>query len=193
MTPADPAAVERALAGVERTPVPPQASYGAELSQRIQEELTRWLAGVLGALGIPARALEGVAIALGVAAGLALLLLAWRLWSRRRRRTAPVAAVTALVIPAHAERDAAFYRAEIEACLADGRIAQALAAAWWWLARSLRGLEVSADWTSRELALHSGRRDLVPLLRRLDALVFGSRAPGAGEVRDLVGRLEASL
>lgn len=193
MTPADPAAIERALAGVERTPVPPRASYGAELGQRLQEELTGWLAGVLGALGIPVAALTFVAIGLGVVAGLALLVLLWRYGSRRLKRAKAAPAVSAQEIPAHAARDAATWRSEIEACLAAGRIMEALAAAWWWLARSLLGESAAADWTSRELALHSGRRDLMPLLRRMDAMVFGGRAPAAAEVRELVGRLEGAL
>ena len=173
--------------------MPPQASYAAELSLRVQEELTRWLAAALGALGVPAEALVPVAWGLAVAAGLALLFLALRLWLRRRRRATPVSAVSAHTIPAHLERGAAFFRAEIEACLAAGQVAQALAAAWWWLARSLLGQDVAADWTSRELALRSSRRDLIPLLRRLDAFVFGGRAPGSAEVRDLVDRLEGAL
>jgi hypothetical protein len=193
LAPADEAVLERALVGVERTPAPPRASYVAELGQRIQEELTSWAAGLLGALGVPAAVLQAVAIGLAVLAGLALLALIWRRWSRWRRRGVPPLAIEAVEIPAVTERDAGSFRAEIEACLAAGRIAQALAAAWWWLARTLLGRDVTADWTSRELALRSGRRDLVPLLRRLDAMAFAGRTPGAAEVRELIGRLEGAL
>jgi hypothetical protein len=193
LTPADDAAVARALAGVERTPVPPEASYGAELGQRIQEAFTRLLARALGALGIPASAMEWVAVGLAVLAGVALLYFGWRLWARRRRAGAPAPAMAAEEVLPSAPRDAAAWRAELEACLAAGRIAEALAAAWWWLARSLAGDRAAPDWTSRELAAQTGRRDLTPLLRRLDAMVFGSGAPPAAAVRELVDRLEVAL
>ncbi|HKV07780.1 MAG TPA: hypothetical protein VJ725_06570, partial [Thermoanaerobaculia bacterium] len=85
------------------------------------------------------------------------------------------------------------WRAELERRLAAGRAAEALEAAWWWLARSVAGDRVEPDWTSRDLLAQTRRADLTDVVRRLDVLTYGPERPGLDEVRTLVGRLEAVL
>ncbi len=88
---------------------------------------------------------------------------------------------------------AAAWRAELERRLAEGRIAEALEALWWWLARSVAATQVEADWTSRDLVTRSRREDLRDFVRRLDAFTYGPRRPAVEDLRGLVGRLEEAL
>jgi hypothetical protein len=136
-----------------------------------------------------------LAVAAGVA-GVALLLIVRALWlrlrrPRARRETGELAAKPAP--PPTAGLDAAGWRAELERRLAGGRVAEALEAAWWWLARSLAGDRVEPDWTSRDLMARAQRPDLLPLVRRLDGLTYGPRRPALDDVRSLIGRLEEAL
>lgn len=135
-----------------------------------------------------------------IVAGLAALclgVLAWMLigWLRGRRadgtQRAEAPAPGAAPIPI--TWDAAAWRAELERCLAEERIGEALRAAWWWLARSIAGPEVEPDWTSRDLAARTRRRELRDLLRRLDTLTFGSDRPGLPAVRQLAEQIRGAL
>ncbi|HKI04506.1 MAG TPA: hypothetical protein VKK31_21180 [Thermoanaerobaculia bacterium] len=193
---ADRALVERILAetGVDRVPVPPQASYLGELFRAAQQALLDAILRGGRMLSLPPRVLEGIAWGL---AALAVLLIVRAVVSRLRRRgragtVEGDGAVAALGIPA-AARDAAAWRAELERRLAEGRIAEALEALWWWLARSLAGDRVEPDWTSRDLVARARRQDLRDLVRRLDAFTYGPRQPGIDDLRSLVGRLEQAL
>lgn len=192
---ADRALVERVLttSGVERTPVPPEGSYLQELGQSLQ----RWVLDLLkesALLALPAAALIGIVV---LAAVLAVVLLLWMLLPRLRARRAKsgeeeVGALVAVGVPP-ASRDAAAWRAELDRRLAEGKTAEALEAAWWWLARSVAGPRVEPDWTSRDLLAQARREDLYDVVRRLDVLTYGPRRPGLEEVHILVGRLEAVL
>ena len=193
---ADRALVERILAetGVERSPAPPQASYLAELSQAFWRSMAELIDRAAGALRLGPEA--GAWIVAGLAA-LCLGVLAWVFigWLRRRRADgAQKAEVPAAgVSPVSTTWDAAAWRAELERCLAEERIGEALRAAWWWLARSIAGPEAEPDWTSRDLAARTRQRELRDLLRRLDALTFGSDRPGLPAVRQLAEQIRGAL
>lgn len=192
---ADRAIVERVLAtsGVERTPVPPEGSYFQELGQSLQ----RWVFDLLresALLALPPAILIGLAVLVAVLAlGLLLRVLVPRLRARRARPRAEEVEALAAVEGPPALRDAAAWRAELDRRLAEGKTAEALEAAWWWLARSVAGPRAEPDWTSRDLLAQVRREDLYDVVRRLDVLTYGPRRPGLEEVHTLVGRLEAVL
>ncbi|HSK79249.1 MAG TPA: hypothetical protein VLQ45_22545 [Thermoanaerobaculia bacterium] len=190
-----------AESGVQQTPVPPESSYFQELWLAFQQ----WVLDFLkrSTVSVPPAVLIGIA---GVVAVLAVLLLARALLPRYRARQAKAreeAGAVVAVGAAPAPRDAASWRAELERRLAEGRAAEALEAAWWWLARSVAGDRVEPDWTSRDLLAQARREDprredprredLTDVVRRLDVLTYGPDRPGLQEVRTLVGRLEAVL
>jgi hypothetical protein len=193
---ADQALVERVLAtsGVERTPVPPEGSYLQELGQSLQQ----WVLDLLkesSLLALPGVALIGIVLLVAVlVVGLLLWVVLPRLRARRAKpREEEVGALTAAVGVAPASRDVAAWRAELDRRLAEGKTAEALEAAWWWLARSVAGPRVEPDWTSRDLLAQVRREDLYDVVRRLDVLTYGPQRPELEEVRTLVGRLEAVL
>lgn len=194
IAPADRTVLERVLtsSGVERTPVPPESSYFGELVRTVVEALFQNLEKGARMIHLPPQVLIGAAF---VAAAVALFLIARALLPHLRsagRRASGTPAPAAMPAPP-AELDAAGWRAELDRRLAAGRSAEALEAAWWWLARSLAGTRPSADWTSRDLVLRAGRPDLAVLIRRLDAFIYGPRRPAPDEVRGLVSRLEDAL
>ena len=174
--------------------MPPQASYLAELSQAFWRSVAELIGRAAGALRL------GPEAGAWIVAGLAILclgVLGWILigWLRRRRpddaQRAEAPAAGAAPIPA--TWDAAAWRAELERCLAEERIGDALRAAWWWLARSIAGPEVKPDWTSRDLAARTRQRELRDLLRRLDALTFGVGRPELPDVRQLAEQIRGAL
>lgn len=195
IAPADRAVLQRVLAssGVERTPVPPESSYLGELARTVMEAFFQ--AAQRGAEMVHLSAAVLIAVA-AVAAALALFLVVRALLpslrSGLRRAAVEAPATLAMPLPALA-LDAAGWRAELESRLAAGRSAEALEAAWWWLARSLAGSRALPDWTSRDLVAVAARPDLAALVRRLDAFIYGPRRPGLQEVRGLVDRLEEAL
>jgi hypothetical protein len=200
LAPADHGLMKRVLAesGVEQTPVPPETSYLGELYGAVLRAVTDAFFASARKLDLPMSVAR--AIAWGLAA-LAVLLIAWVVfsWWRRRRRgqhEEGEGSIAALDVPP-ARRTVAAWRAELDRRLAEGRIADALEALWWWLARSLAGDRAEPDWTSRDLVARARREDLrndLPdLVRRLDAFTYGPRPPGVDDLRHLVGRLEEAL
>ena len=192
--PADRALLDRVLAssGVERTPVPPEGSYFGELGRALREAVVAAILRGAEMLHLPRKVMIAAAF---LAAAVALLLILRALWPRLRRRR-PAAAVgdLARVAPAVIHTlDAAGWRAELERRLAAGKTAEALEAAWWWLARSLAGSQAEPDWTSRDLVTRTQRSDLTRLIRRLDAFIYGPLRPRPEDVRGLVDRLEEAL
>jgi hypothetical protein len=188
--------VERILAesGVERTPVPPESSYLGELSRAFWGAVARLIDRAGQALRIDAETLFWIVVAI-VAVILALigraLFLSWR--RRRQARRPEIREATSPLDPAAADWDAAAWRAELERCLAEERIGEALRAAWWWLARSIAGPQVQPDWTSRDLLGRTRRRELRDLLRRLDLLTYGADRPGPEDLRQLAEQLRGAL
>jgi hypothetical protein len=198
-----PAAADRevlaeALQGVQGTPLPPEASYLRDLSTTFWNAVGSLLARGIERLDLPRWLVIGFVVLL-VAVLLAVLVrLVFFLW-RSRRGSAPrpeegedVRRVAAL--PAReTDWDAAAWRAELDRCLAEGRVAEGLRAAWWWMARSVAGERVEPDWTSRDLVARSGRYELRDVARGLDTLIYGPERPGLDDLRRLVGRMEAAL
>jgi hypothetical protein len=187
--------VERILAesGVQRTPVPPESSYLGELSRVFWEAVAGLLERAGRALRIDAETLFWIVVALA-AVVLALVARALFLsWRRRRALPGEAAEVTAPLDPAALDWDAAAWRAELERCLAEERIGEALRAAWWWLARSIAGPQVQPDWTSRDLFARTRRRELRDLLRRLDLLTYGADRPGPEDLRHFAEQLRGAL
>jgi hypothetical protein len=194
IVPADRAVLQRVLAssGVERTPVPPESSYFGELARAVLNALFRAMERGARMVHLSRQTMIAAAF---VAAALALFLIVRALLPRLRQRRRPAArAMAAMATAAPAlELDAVAWRAELERRLAAGRSAEALEAAWWWLARSLAGSRALPDWTSRDLVSRAGRPDLAVLIRRLDAFIYGPRRPAPQDVRSLVDRLEEAL
>jgi hypothetical protein len=194
IVPADPAALGRALAGVDRTPAPPDASYFVALGRAFREGFVQAFLRGAGRVHLSPRTFLAVAL---VAVGLALLLIVRALLPRRHRQPkarermersapAPSSRPAALL-------DAAGWRAELESRLAGGQTAEALEAVWWWLARSLAGKGAEAGWTGRDLVARARLPGLDPLVRWLDRLTYGPGRPTPDDVRSLVGRLEEVL
>lgn len=180
-----------AESGVVTAPVPPDSSYLGELSDTAQRAFLELLASAGKLLGLSGPVVLGIAAVLVL---VAVLLVGRRVLARVRSAARPEpGAVTAGEGPAPAPRDAAAWRAELERRLAAGSIPEALEAAWWWLARTLAGETAEPDWTSRDLMSRSRRPDLLPLVRRLDAFLYGPRRPAVEELRALVGRMEEAL
>ena len=199
---ADGALMKRVLAesGVEQTPVPPETSYVGELFRAVRRALIDAFTAGLQRLNLPEPVVRTLAWGLAALAVLFLMWIVFSWWKRRSRRGGREeegeGAVAALDVPP-ARRTAAAWRAELDRFLAEGRIAEALEALWWWLARSLAGDRAEPDWTSRDLVAKARREDLrndlLGLVRQLDAFTYGPRPPGIEDLRHLVGRLEAAL
>ena len=182
-----------AESGVSTAPAPPDSSYVGELFAAAQRALLDALMAGGRMLGLSTPMIWGIVILL---TALALLLLGRLVLARvrsRQRLDVEAGSLAAGSAPAPAPRDAAEWRAELERRLAEGRIPEALEAAWWWLARSVAGEKAEPDWTSRDLMARSRRPALAPLVRRLDAFIYGPRQPAAEELRTLVGRMEETL
>ena len=184
--------LERALAGIDRTPVPPESSYLGELGRALREAILQALLRGSRMLHLSRGAFL---VLVGLISLAALLLLVRALLPRlRRARRRPEPGVRTSGAPASAGHlDAAAWRAELERHLAAGGAAEALEAAWWWLARSLAGDRAEADWTSRDLMVHAQSPDLAPLVRALDRLIYGPGRPAVDDVRRLVSGLEEAL
>jgi hypothetical protein len=157
----------------------------------------------LGHLLSPARdAIAGLGFSMETAATVLLALLAavitalatlavFRL--ARRRRPAPLPRDAAAETLEAAPRDPGAWRALLEERLRAGRIAEALEAAWWWLAASVSRGPVDPSWTSRELLVRAGRPELGPWAAALDRMTYGPRRPAAEDVRGLVDALDAAV
>lgn len=187
--------MERILAetNVARAPEPPQSSYVAELSQAFWRAVADLIVRAGEALGLGSEAQVWI---MGGLVVLALIAVGWMLVSLLNRRRSDSQATEGAVsgpAPVRATWDAAAWQAELERCLAEERIGEALRAAWWWLARSIAGPEAEPDWTSRELAARTRRRELRDLLRRLDTLTFGADRPELPDVRRLAEQIRGAL
>ncbi|HVT15754.1 MAG TPA: hypothetical protein VHQ90_06155 [Thermoanaerobaculia bacterium] len=185
---------------VARTPRPPAASYTRDLAAWVMRRLTDWMGGrqwpSLPRWVVITFAVVVVAVVLGL---LARTLWSWLAARRRAAAADPGSAGPApadgagLAAAAAAARawDAAAWRAELDRLLAEERIAEALEAAWWWLARAVAGAGAAPTWTGRDLVRWARRDDLREPVAQLDVFAYGPRRPPAAALRQLVGRLEA--
>jgi len=198
---ADRALVEKVLAAsrVDRQPAPPDASYWRDLLAALAANLGRLAAQASGRLNLPWWLLAG-AVALLALGATALLAVDWS-GRRREAQGAPGRQETGAAAGARGDGGgaaaaawgAAAWRRELDRRLAEERVAEALRATWWWLARSLAGARAEPTWTGRELLRWSRRDDLRELVRQLDVLTYGPRPARCAEVRRLALRLEAAL
>lgn len=195
-TAADRDLLERVMteANVERSLSAPFWSvYSVDLGRALSRALARRFGHFFGWLESQGRAFQWLAWGLLVVLALALAILLVRAVRRPRARAAFVEPRKSPQATATAPRDREAWRAELERRLGEGEVAGALAALWWWLARSLIGGEIDGAWTTRELLERSDRSDLSPLGRALDRMVYGPTRPASTDVRLLLDRLEAAL
>ena len=175
------------------------SEYLAYLFQRAISGVLSMFVRAFDALPLPPGWPKILAMVVVVLAVLLLVFVAVRaiLAHRKKRRAAedgsPEVIETTEDEATERERDAAAWRAELEALLAAGRMGEALRATWWWLARALAGERADPSWTGRELLDHAGRRDLLPAVRRLEAFTYGGRRPEVEELRRLSGELADGL
>jgi hypothetical protein len=190
---ADPEAMEQALRGVDQRVEP--ASW-ADYTSAVAEAIRDWLRDRVEGLDLPIPPGTGTAIAWTIVALLAvslgvLITRGVAGWLSRRRAPRAVPAAVA-VEPAASRRAAADWAAEAQGRLARGDVRGALEAAWWWLASALSAA-VDPTATTRELVMGAGRRDLVPLARRMDVLTYGAAPPSVADVRDLLQRVQGAV
>ncbi len=110
-----------------------------------------------------------------------------RRWRRRAAAPAAEGVVEQTGQSSVAEIEA--WEARLESRLERGETRAALEAMWWSLATRLVGRDADPAWTSRELVERAGRRDLLPSVRRLDRMVWGSELPVIEDVRQLWHRV----
>lgn len=196
-TAADRDLLERVMteASVERSlPAPSWSAYSVDLGRALNQALARRFGRWFRWLESQGRAFQWLAWGLLVVPTLALAILLVRAMRRPRARLGLVPPRKGSIeATAPAARDREAWRAELERRLGEGDVAGALAALWSWLARSLSGGEFDGAWTTRELLERSDRRDLSPLGRTLDRMVYGPIRPASADVRLLLDRLEAAL
>jgi hypothetical protein len=176
-------------------------------SQYIRDQITTvldWLSEKLdlspGAVEVLAQVITWAGVLLlGTVIGALLVLLIRMVRGRSAQQQLPVDGRLLSLTPEPASiRSPEQCWQELQQSLADNRVAEALAALWWWLARTLTGTAAEASWTTRELLEHwSGHRpaqpELVRLCRRLDSMTYGRHQAPAQAVRELATRLRSTL
>lgn len=197
LSPPDPSLVEQALrqGDVEaQRPVPGFFDYFFDLGEWLAEVILRALADLFGAVGgaLPAGFFMGIFFFLLAAGGLLLLFVLVRLWQSR----IPPAAPAAQLLPPSApptSPDGMDWEAELEARLARGEVHAALEALWWWLAHKLGSSRADGTFTTRELVLAAGRRDLLRAVGPLDRLLYADVVAAEGDVRRVHQTIRAAL
>lgn len=76
-----------------------------------------------------------------------------------------------------------------EAAMQGQRLDEALAALWWWLARTLAGETAEPSWTTRQLLRQTRAAHLAACCRELDRLIYGPTTATSTAIRDLADRL----
>jgi hypothetical protein len=115
------------------------------------------------------------------------------IWRRRRPRRAEGEPVPMAAAAASLDALDVDWERQVEGMLARGEVAAALAAVWRWLAAALGQPAPPESWTTRELVRDAGRRDLLPLVRRFDQLLYGREEAAAADVLDLLRRLRTAV
>ena len=179
------------------SPGPDWSDYPVNLARAALEALERLLSplkNVLGGLGLSMTTVATVLLVLLAATVVALATIGVMRLLRRRRRFADAESPVGSAEPLPpSPRDPDAWRALLEERLRSGGIAEALEAAWWWLAASVSRGPVDASWTSRELLVRAGRPDLGRWAAVLDRMTYGPQRPEAEDVRGLVDALEAAV
>ena len=172
------------------TPRPRLSEYVVDVVNGVLLRISEWLFGA-GSLDDTALRVVQWMIAVIVVLLAAMLFWRWLRWWRGRARVRIERPLDVVALePAAVDVD---WRAELEVRLEGGDAAGALEALWWWLAVRLEQVEAEASWTTRELVHRAGRRDLLPLVRRWDRLVYGGGEPDIDGVRGLWSGLREKL
>ena len=196
--PADLALLQRVIEQehvARAVPEPDWWNYLVDVARAVLDGLPSVLAPVRDAItrmGISMETAANVLLVVLAGAIVAIAAVAVMRLARRRRPADPVPDAI-LPAPDAAPRDLRAWRALLEERLRAGGIAEALEAAWWWLAASVSRGPVDPSWTSRELLARAGRLDLGRWAAALDRMTYGPQRPGADEVRRLVDTLESAV
>jgi hypothetical protein len=177
-------------------PAPDWSEYLVELARAVLEALPDAIAPARDAIAGLGISMETVAAVLGGVVTVTLVSLAAIVVWRMLRRTRPggrFAEVADAAAVREAPRDPSRWRALFEEHLRAGRIAEALEAAWWWLAASISRGPVDPSWTSGELLARAGRADLRSWASRLDRKTYGPLRPAPDDLRDVVEGLESAV
>lgn len=180
-----------------RATEPDASLYFQDLGKAFGDALTSWLDRYFGRIASATTAvIAPIAYGLLLLLGFLSLLLWGRVLWRRRQASRPAdPSLQRLDRPrpgSAGEGGGVAWEAQLQQALAAGQVPQAVEALWWWLAEVL-GTVADGSWTSRELVLHAGRRDLMPQVRRLDRLIYGARKPSIDEVTGLWGDLRRQV
>ncbi len=170
-----------------RPPRPGLGGYLRDLGSTISRGVGKWFEGLAPEFAVAGLWLAGLDPRwLWLAVAVVALILGLRLFlmssQRRRPRRLEGTVQAGEVVSAGAvpPRDPV---AAVEAGLAADDATGALEALWWWLADRLGFVAADPSWTSRELVLRAKRRDLLPIVRRFDGLVYGPTRPDTRAVR----------
>lgn len=196
LTPPDPSLVEQALRQGEveaQRSVPGSFDYFFDLGKWLAKVILSALADLFGAVGgaLSAEFFTGLFFFLLAAGGLLLFFVLVRLW--RSRRQPPVPAVELQPPSASPSPDGIDWEAELEARLGRGEVHGALEALWWWLAQKLGSSRADGTFTTRELVLAAGRRDLLRAVGPLDRLLYADVVAAEGDVRRVHQGIRAAL
>ena len=176
-------------------PGPDWSGYLVELARAALDALPDAIAPARDALlrlGLSMDSVARVLLATVALAAAVLVAIGLRRFLRRARpvRLPRDAAAAVASVPVRGRDE---WRALLDHHLRDGRTADALEAAWWWLAAAVSRGPVDPSWTSRELLARSGRLDLGGPAATLDRLTYGPLRPGAEDVRGVIRLLEAAI
>ena len=195
----DRGALERAFAetGASRVPASPSwTSYGEAINDAVMRFLERLVGGNERFWSSFGEALMYFVLAVVAAGLIALVVAGIRLLVRsldRKTTVLPRLELETRAVPPAAQATRGELAREFERLLEAGNLSGALRALWWWFARSLGEAPVDPAWTSRELLAARRRGDLAPEARELDSMIYGSRAPAAGQAQQLYARLAETL
>ena len=171
-------------ARIETTqPRPGLSLYVRDAATAFSQHLAQWMERVLPRfVRRAAPLLEPVMMfLLGLLALILVILLVRVAFTHRRRRPVeapPVQDLGAADAPP-AGRD---WESELRRHLDHGDAPAAIEALWWWLATGLAGDRAQPSWTSRELVVQAGRRELLKDVRRLDRMMYGAVQPSTSDV-----------
>jgi hypothetical protein len=196
---ADRAELSRVMANAHVARQPPAVSWAAyprAFAEAIDRGLSEWFGRhqIFGQ-----RFGEGlgtfVLVTTGLLAVSLIVALGKKIFRRARASEAAPAAESEPkeAAPIETPSGAAEWRQELERRLAAEDPSGAARALWWWWAVSLAGDRLDTAWTSRELVVSCGRADLLPLLPRVDQLMYASNTPEAAQVRSAFDELAGAL